>query len=203
MTADELLAKWLPTVNQSKDIPTWTELLTLCYLAEAASKSQFVIECGTYLGRSAKVMLDANPRLVLYCIDLFNVRGEPMMVEYLDRIDPHKLMPRDLDTGYICRYHSLYHEAEAGRCRLIRGDSKSALSSLEHVEGVIDMVFVDDGHHEDDVERDIKCLLPLLRQGGLLCGHDWDGDNDVAIGVKRTGIEITIPVPRLWAHTKR
>jgi hypothetical protein len=75
---------------------------------------------------------------------------------------------------------------------------------LVHMRGKIDAAFVDDGHAVQDVQRDIRNLLPLLKSGGILCGHDWDGDNDVAQGVKSMlpVSKITIPVPRLWQYIK-
>jgi predicted O-methyltransferase YrrM len=174
--------KWKPVVEYSKHIFTWTEPETLAFLAEEASKAQFAVELGSYMGRSAKVMLDANPKLHLWCVDLFMVAG----------------------TMECCQ-HFLNYYIKSGACELIKGDSERAAGMLPHMAGKLDFVFVDDGHATEDVKRDIRCFLPLVRPGGLLCGHDFEmPHNDVALGVIASLPiqDIFFPVPRLWAYRK-
>jgi len=177
MTNEELLAKWAWRIN--RDIFTWTEDLTLCWLAEHCRGAALMVESGTYMGASAAMMLEANHTGHLWCVDKFMVAGTQKVTEFF-------LAP------YIA----------ANQCELIVGDSTKAAEMLQHLKGRIDFVWVDDGHAEEDLVRDITSFLPLMRPGGILCGHDWEGDNDVSRGVKRTGIEVTIPLPRLWCHIK-
>jgi hypothetical protein len=74
---------------------------------------------------------------------------------------------------------------------------------LGHMAGKIDFVFVDDGHETWQVKQDIEYMLPLIRRGGILCGHDFDTPhNDVAMGVIQSGISFDIAVPRVWRHIK-
>lgn len=176
---EKLLQRWLPTIRYSSKIWTWTEDLTLAYLAELASQATLIVESGTYLGRSAKVMLDANSQAHVWTVDKFMVAG----IEHTAR-------------------HFLRNKIAGGRCEIIVGDSERAAQMLEPYRGKIDLVFVDDGHAEEDLKRDIRCLLPLLRKGGVICGHDWEGDNDVARGVKAMLPlkKLTFPVPRLWQY---
>lgn len=201
----ELIPKWQHVLDRV-NIPTWTETLTLAYLAELASKSENIIEAGTYLGASAKVMLLANPKLKLYCIDTFTCVGEPMMQDYLKSVGEN----RHLLTGQICRQYTLKQECDEGRCTLILGDSSDGarhlrgndLSKPNHGEWA-DAIFVDDGHAEEDVLRDIRCLMPFLKSGGQMCGHDFDvPHNDVAKGVIASGIAYDVPIPRMWRHVR-
>lgn len=180
MTPDQLIQKWQPVLEQAREIWTWTEPHALAYCAEQASRAEFAVELGTYLGASAYVMLAANPRLHLWCVDTFNEIGIQKMAEYWLR-------------DFI----------RAGRCELIKGDSNRAASMLPHMKGKLDFVWVDDGHAEEDLRRDIGAFQPLMRPGSLMFGHDWDGNNDVARGVKSMIYEaqIQIPVPRVWAWT--
>ena len=173
-----LIDKWTLTVNRSDEIFTWTEHLTLCYIAEIASTAEYMVECGTYHGRTAKVIMDAGCKH-LWCIDLFIVPGDQ----------------------HVTR-HFLKKEIKDGRCELIVGDSQRGGQMLSHMKGKVDAVWVDDGHAKEDLIRDITCLGPLVKPGGLLFGHDYDGDNDVAQGVHATGIKFEIPVPRVWASQR-
>lgn len=162
-------------------IPTWTELETLDYLARLADRSEFAVESGTYYGASARAMLANSKQLHLWCVDKFMVFGS----EGITRL-------------------FLGEWIAQGRCEIIVGDSVRALSMLPHVVGKLDFVFCDDGHAEEDLRRDIRCLWPLVKPGGLMLGHDWDGDNDVARGVLSmfSREQITFPRPRLWQVSK-
>jgi predicted O-methyltransferase YrrM len=175
----ELLAKWKPFVDASLKIPTWTEPESLAYCAEVASRSKVIIESGTYMGASALIMLNANPALHLWAIDHFAVFGTKEITE-----------------------HFLADHIKEGRAELIKGDSSVGGAMLQHMKGKVDAVWCDDGHAEEDLIRDITWLLPLLRSGGELFGHDWDGDNNVARGVKAKipVNKLTFPVPRVWSY---
>lgn len=176
---DRLVAKWQNVICKTNHVFTWTENHTLAYLAELASKSSLMIECGVYMGRSALVMLEANPELQLVLIDNFQVAGTQKCVEYF--LADH------------------WH-----RVRILVGDSGQVEPWLLQYKGRVDAVFVDDGHATEDVKRDIRVFLPLLRPRGELCGHDFDvPHNDVALGVIASlGDKFTVPVHRLWSHIK-
>lgn len=165
----------------SFEIPTWTEPAALEYCRQVALRSRLMIESGTYMGASAFEMLTANPALHLWCVDKFMVFGTYQITKlFLDRF------------------------IQVGACELIVGDMDKAAGMLNYQAGKIDAAWVDDGHAEEDLRRDIRCLLPLLRSGGELFGHDWDGDNDVARGVKSMLPlkDLTFPVPRVWSYVK-
>ncbi len=177
--ADELVRKWNLTIRRSDHIWTWTEDHCLAFCAEQAQRGRVGVELGTYLGRSAKVMLDAGCDH-LWCVDTFDVAG----IEHTAR-------------------HFLQNEIRDGRCELIKGDSARASGMLQHMAGKLDFVWVDDGHATEDVKRDIRCFLPLLRSGGIIFGHDFEvPHNDVALGVIASLPRFDIPVPRLWSYVK-
>lgn len=175
--------KWKDVLDECAHIPTWTERETLAYCAETASNSNCMVELGTYLGASALVMLEANPNLHLWCVDIFTAFTFNQEV-----------------AAYFLRKH-----IASGRCELIKGDSVKAAEMLQHMAGKIDAVWVDDGHATEDVKRDIRCMLPLIRPMGCLFGHDFEvPHNDVANGVLASlpEKEIRFPVPRVWFYTK-
>lgn len=163
-------------------IPTWTEPETLAYCSSVARKCTFMVESGTFMGASARAMLEANPLLHLWCVDSF----------------------QDFGTEQITRMF-LADWIDQGRCEIIKGDMDKAGVMLQHMAGRIDGVWVDDGHAEEDLRRDIRNLLPLVKSGGELFGHDFDKPyNDVARGVmSMIPLEkLTFPVPRVWSYRK-
>lgn len=180
--ADELVKKWQHILDDPwiKSAPTWTEPHCLAYLAEQASKSEYALELGTYIGASALVMLRANPKLHLWTCDHFGAfwGNEAMARHYLSK------------------------EIAEHRCEIIVGDSKRAAEMLSHMKQRIDLCFCDDGHEAYQVLADITNCMPLISPNGVFCGHDYDQTNDVAQGVHRSGIKFDIPVPRLWSHQR-
>jgi len=175
-----IVEKWTQTIKRSDHIWSWTGYPELAYIMEQASKSSFAVEIGTYLGRSAKALLDANPLLHLWCVDPGLVAGV-----------------------YETSAYFLRDEIAAGRCELMRKYSPQAAQMLEHMRNKLDLVWVDDGHATEDVMRDIKHFLPLLHSGGVLCGHDFEIPyNDVALGVTKSLPSWTVPVPRVWSYIK-
>jgi len=158
-------------------VPTWTESETLRYLNSVASRSKTACEVGVYMGASARAILQNND-VHLWAADKFMVFGTEAVTRLvLDR--------------WI----------KASQCEIIVGDSKKA---LEIIPVPLDMAWVDNGHTENDVKRDVQAMWQLLKPGGLLIGHDWEGDNDVARGVKAVFPWSTIehPCPRVWQIQK-
>lgn len=162
-------------------IPTWTERETLNYCRKIALNAAYMIESGTYMGASARAMLEYNGKTHLWCVDKFPVFGTKEITELF--LDPW---------------------IRKGQCEIIQGDMDKAGQMLEYMCGRVDAVWVDDGHAEEDVRRDIRNALPLLRSGGVLFGHDWEADNDVARGVLSMipKEKLTFPVPRVWQYIK-
>lgn len=164
------------------EIPTWTEPETLCYLSNLASRSRIGLESGVYFGASARAMLQGNPAMHLWAVDKFMVHGSEQITRLF-----------------------LREWIQSGHCEIIVGDSTRAAQMLPHMIGMLDYAFVDDGHAEEDVRRDIRFLLPLIKPGGLLLGHDFDiPHNDVARGVLSMipMKDLTFPCPRLWSFKK-
>ncbi len=158
---------------------TWTEDYVLEYLCRLAAGSRILVESGTYMGASAYAMMLAAPKDAhMWCIDKFPVAG----------------------TEHVSR-RNLAPWISPGRLEIIVGDSERGGDMLQHVTGKVDLIFVDDGHAEEDVMRDIRCLKPLLKPGGIMIGHDFEvPHNDVARGVIRSGISHYVPIPRLWRY---
>lgn len=179
---ENLMAKWEPVIAKSDHVFTWTGRGELAYLAEQASKAKAAIEMGVYMGRSAKVMLDANPALHLWAVDPFMVDG----------------------TFETTRYF-LREEITQGRCEIIRKYTPEGSQQLQHMKGKIDLLFIDAGHSFENVMTDIKHWLPLVRVGGIACGHDLEHpDNDVTKAVRHCLFDWwTEPVPRIWEYVKR
>lgn len=183
MNSANLISKWQHVIG-AHPIPTWTEPASLAYCAEVASHSALMVEIGSFVGVSAKVMLAANPRLHLWCVDVFSA----------------------FTFNYEVCAHFLKDEIREGRCELITGDSKKAAEMLAYLGETLDAVWIDGCHATDCVKQDIRYMWPLLRNGCPMFGHDFDVPyNDVAQGVIASlpVNRVNFPVPRVWNINKQ
>jgi predicted O-methyltransferase YrrM len=138
-------------IEAGSHIFTWTSVPEMTWLADRASQAQVVVEIGSYMGRTAKLFAVACPGKV-YCVDHFETAGVQRVFE-----------------------HFLQAEMHSGKVALVVANSQDGATQLSgQLRGKVDMVFIDDGHAYNDVVRDIKSWLPLMRPGGLVCGHDFE-----------------------------
>jgi predicted O-methyltransferase YrrM len=177
LTMEQLKAKWQSLFEQTRAISALTEDHTMAYLAEQA-QDKVVLEIGTYHGASAFMMLSAGARVV-HCVDPFMELGSEEVTRKWLRpwLDAHRAVIWTVRSALACK-------------------------KLAEIKIEFDVIFVDDGHWQHEVEYDIDSSYPLLRSGGLICGHDLDKGGDVERAVKNKLPDFQEPVPRLWAHIK-
>lgn len=54
---------------------------------------------------------------------------------------------------------------------------KKSTEASEIVPDNLDLVYIDAGHDEISVVKDIACWWPKIRIGGIICGHDFSLDD--------------------------
>lgn len=130
------------------------------------------VEVGSWLGRSTLVLSSRMPTdSVLYAVDTW--AGVP------DDPEQHDRLYAGAGDVYGAFLRNLGGPIDAGRVAPLRMTSLEGAAELlrRHGEGSVDLVFVDADHRYEAVHADILAYLPLVRPGGLLCGHDlgWPG----------------------------
>lgn len=121
------------------------------WLAEAASRHRTIIEIGPHRGRSTRALADATSGHV-YAIDNWNGAAG------------------DTHVRRACLYN--LRDLIGTKVTLIEQDS--ALGVPEALAGVrADMLWIDGDHRYESVKADIQLYAPLVRRGGLICGHDY------------------------------
>lgn len=173
-----LLNKWKPVLDSTRHIRTFTTDSELAWLAEYSTWCSCVLETGSWRGRSAKVMLMANPGLRLMSLDSWD------------------------DSGTFEEYqHNLGPEISAGRVQWRRGPSQAPRDAEEWY-GHYDGCFIDGGHEEHLVKADVLNTACAMKKGSVMVGHDYrsyGGPNDVARGVLSIGHAVLRPCDSLWA----
>lgn len=139
-------------ISNALKVTGWMRPTELEWLAVQASKHQRILEIGSYHGRSTVAMLD-NSTSRIWCMDSWatKVITESDYQKFVGNMKPYQ-----------------------DRVTVLRGEGEEMLSQLQASGDLFDMVFIDDGHDYEFVHADISNSRPLVRPGGLLCGHDYD-----------------------------
>lgn len=138
-------------ITNALKVTGWMKPTELRWLAEQASKCERILEVGSYHGRSTIAMLD-NSYADIWCVDSWNTKE-------IHESDYRKFFVNVRPYG--------------ARVTIMRGEGEEMLRRLKQDGELFDMAFVDDGHAYEFAYADIFNSLPLVKQGGLICGHDF------------------------------
>lgn len=162
---------------------------TLRQLGQQQGEKQFItaVEVGVASGRTSAVLLREVPNLHLWMVDHWAApQYHPKRnQEWYDRAMQTAI---NAVTPYYPRF------------RVIK--SKSAEAPRLFLYHSVDLVFIDADHKYDSVLADMQAWWPVVRWGGIFCGHDIDGpkDKNGTWGVRRAveqftaarGLEFTV-----------
>jgi predicted O-methyltransferase YrrM len=147
-------------IARALKVEGWMAEAELTYLAEKARNSSSVAEVGCWLGRSTLAMA-LNTQGVVFAIDTW--MGSPEHAGILEG------KPEDWLYSEFLR--------NINRARNVIAIRMPSVEAAEAVGRVgLDFVFIDAAHDYDSVKADILAWRPLLREGGILAGHDYYGD---------------------------
>ena len=132
------------------------------FINERSDEIKTGVEVGVAFGANIKSLLDNTN------------------IEKLFGIDPYQESTWDLQGQVNVEkdfgsFDSLYEHVDAflsqygERVNLIRMTSEQASKKFKNES--LDFVFIDGDHF--DIETDVKCWEPKVRDGGYIMGHDW------------------------------
>lgn len=157
-----LRQKWSPVLNLVRNQSVWTNDNELAVLAELASQAKVIGEIGSYKGKSAKVLSHATYGKV-YCVDSADDGTDVAFKEFLK------------------------DEIQSGQVDFFVGHDVDGISQWEKQKLSFDLMFLDADHTTDGVVREIRAVMPLMKAGSIICGHDFSSNpelNDVGTAVQ-------------------
>ena len=144
----------MPNIAKALKITGWMRPQELRWLAQQAANCEKIVELGVFRGRSVRAMLD-NSDAHIWCVDDWNSRitkksnsSDIEMFAFLENVADH-----------------------IERLTVLRMTTEAAAETLP-MEAPFDMIFIDADHTYKWVKHDILAYRPMIRPGGLLCGHD-------------------------------
>lgn len=160
---------WQPLLPLYTDhAPTFGEFDQLALrtlIRRAARPGCRMLEVGSWLGTgSTQVFIDElrNCGGHLHCVDSW--RGSP-------NADGHSEFVASYDLYASFRYNVLKSQARD----LVTPVRMTSLEAAQKLHGMqFDLIFLDGDHSYKAVREDINAWRPLVRPGGILCGHDCE-----------------------------
>jgi len=142
----------------------------LVWLYHNLEKSKVHVEIGTFCGRSMfATCAGMKKESKVICVDA-NL-GYTAPVSWIQNVRKSTIEMAKSLTGV--------------EVQLIESYSLDAARSVHNSGQTIDSIFIDGDHNVAEVTGDIKAWMPLLRPGGLICGHDyWAQHTGVMLAVQ-------------------
>lgn len=178
-------------IENALRIPGWMNQSELSWLAERARESQKVVEVGSWRGRSTRALADNTPGVV-YAVDTWKGSVNGVCQQEIGKHAP----------GWLKREFQKNMDGLLGnKVQVMEMDSLKAAERLSGQD--LDLVFIDAEHTYESVRSDILAWYGLVRNGGILAGHDYGGSWE---GVQRA-VDEMIPdherVPGTYIWWKR
>lgn len=165
----------------------------LLWLSEQSAKCDVVLELGSWKGRST-VAMALNARRCCISIDTFN--GSKDKDGNWDGGHEEALLDGG-DRIYTQFMRNTWDLQCAGKLISFRCRGESGAALVRDLWQKVDCAFIDAAHNADDVFRDIELFRPLVRSGGILCGHDWFWSG-LQSGIERAGVRNPQLCDSIW-----
>jgi hypothetical protein len=170
-------------IDKALDVPGWMTKQELTWLAQQASDKSCIVEIGSWRGRSTRALAD-NTKGVVFCIDSWSDEA----IGYPGWWNEDG--PRKEDPEKYKKKNWLWNEFQNNvgdligkRVIPIRMLSVDGFALLRSWMYQPDMIFIDGAHDFYHVHEDILLWRTLLKNGGVLCGHDYE--DPTCPGVKK------------------
>lgn len=118
------------------------------------------VEIGTERGKFAKILVERNKGLVLFCIDpyLFYDGGEGYKTGVNQKTHDDNL---EIAMKTLKKFNAV----------IMKKTSQEALDGFE--DDSLDFVYIDGNHRLDHVVQDLTGWVKKVKKGGIVAGHDY------------------------------
>lgn len=146
---------------QLSSVQGWMTDIEQRFLFEEAKKHQVIVEIGSWRGRSTQALLQSGAKYVYACDT------------WLGSADIQD------STNYLAKQEDIFAaftENTKEYSNLIKIRKPSLEACKEFLTNSIDFCFIDAGHSYAEIMADVKAWFPLVKEGGVICFHDYFPD---------------------------
>jgi hypothetical protein len=137
-----------------------------------------VVELGSYLGNSAKVIAEYAPNAQIYCVDRWDynyiaTKQKDQYQEYeLKIMKEHPLYETFLVNTWHLKEHSVDEEGNCAGVVPMRMDTVEALQYLSEGGAYPDVIYIDGDHSTEQVRKDLLAALEYFPDA-IILGNDY------------------------------
>jgi Methyltransferase domain len=147
---------------------------TLVAATVGLEEGSVYVETGTYLGCSALAVALHNPKLLVYCHDIWVTDWEDLSADG---------KPPPTVQDYFYKFYNSVIENNLRQSMIpVRGDSKYTLGI--HTEKSIDVAFIDGDHSYLGCLADLNTILPKMKPHSTILSHDCNEGSGCLEAVK-------------------
>jgi len=149
------------------------------------------VELGVAEGKTSRFILDHIDDLEITCIDPY--------IQYKGYRGSHHGSYGKLLKKYECAKKILFSD---DRVTFLKMTSEEAVKTVRAKSK--DLVFIDANHYYEWVKKDIDLWWPIVREGGILAGHDYIKTNKWGVieavdqFVKKYKLKLNLDSDRVW-----
>lgn len=136
-------------------------------------KTSIILELGTWLGKSTRLLLNMAPQATVICVDHW--LGS---INHRDNKKLRTMLPTLYETFLV----NLWDDRD--RVVPLRSTTVAALEEIHRRQIVPDLIYIDAGHEYQDVHADVSMSLRFFPTS-VICGDDWNWE-----GVRQAVTEI-------------
>ena len=139
------------------------------------------VEIGCFRGKSLACVADIiiEKDVAVLAVDPFDIADNPDYIEPGVEAKKSGMYEDFISTLDLC-----------GIQNQIVVMTKLSVDVASHLQEKYNLVFIDGDHSYSAVCDDIKAWSPLIEEGGILCGHDWDEKGASWPGVHKAVVEL-------------
>lgn len=151
----------MPGLEKAKSIFGWMPDSELQWLRQQANVHGAIVEIGSFMGRSTRALAE-NTRGLVWAVDTWAGSDE----------EEHRKLLEGKSKDWL--YQEFLRNMEGlENFTALRMPSLAAADFFTARGTQFDMVFIDADHSYAGVKADILAWRPLVKPGGILCGHDF------------------------------
>lgn len=121
------------------------------------TKNMVMIEIGSYAGESTEMFATNFKKVISIDPFLNDYDINDLTCEYMELTEVYKIFEQRMS-----KHKNFEH---------IKKTSDDTVNDLKDVK--VDLIYIDGLHTYEQVKKDIENYLPLINDGGFICGHDY------------------------------
>lgn len=155
-------------IGRAHDLDGWISDAELRWLADRARQSKVFVQIGAWHGKSSRAIADnLPPDGKMYDIDAWVGSNAELDTNHWSA----RLMEGDHAFNEYAR--GMWDHLASGKVTPLKMRGHNGAALLRDMGIQADTVFIDGGHGPGETLADIKSFLPLRKEGGTICGHDY------------------------------